>query len=377
MDNSILPFVGDLDSCDKSIVSDLTCEDIDEKSWNQPAFQNKRCGEGMARNIYSRINVNDIFSKSPIPQNLSSLEFNVITLSFYDNQTQKRFDKYFVTQNSWTHSAVLVAIPVLLLMSMYIWGTTMYFKSNISFSVESYYLCIAVYVFEGILTFLYLKFLKDMNSTCPLNKIVGINAVSSILSKLHRSNHAKVACDKEKTNTWEIDEMFQTEMINQDDREQKKIDLKVNRVLFSSLILGIFTIIFISAYSFILIKFADCTSMCIDNRIPSMEFLVMVLLPSYLAISISISWRSLLICSIICEVLIVLVFFIYGGESELFITVKSITEISYTWLFMCLLLWSQYRRYILQFIHCENIIGVTADIERKFASSNMLWMVPE
>lgn len=389
MDNFNSSSIDNSDNCGESVVSELTCEDLFEgKSVNENSFvKSKQIIEEnediTERKIYSYTCPHDIFPKCPLLNHSTNLDFNPITLWFYDEHTQRRFDKYFATQNSWTLSTVLVAIPIFLLISIYTWETTVYFYSNNSFSLENYFLIITIYALEGLLTLLYLKFLKDMNATFPLNKIVGINAVSSINSILRRNTHAKIACDDGNNNMKEINQMYETEMINQDAQdkeEQKSLVIKANRVLFSSSILGVFTIVFISTYTFVLMKFSKCTSMCIDDRIPSMEFLLMVILPSYLAISISICWRSLLACSIICDVLIVLLFFIYGGRGgvpEQLITADSIIEISYTSIFMCLLLWFQYRRYVLQFIHCESITGVIADIERKFAASNMLWMMPE
>lgn len=219
--------------------------------------------------------------------------------------------------------------------------------------------------------------MKSWNDTFPLSSITRAEADAGFGNKNnYLSNHDDVSGGDRSFQ----DQIYMDDKMNSPNSKTidlKLVDIKVNQILWSSFMLAmsfIFASLLYGLYQAVIIS-PNCAVNnvgCIDNNIPTLQFLFAFMLPGYLVLMIDMCFFSVLLCEVFAKVGTLIVYFYIPGKFDDF---KEQPEylmfVIATFVLSIGLQYCMRRRMIFFFHYGERLSSMSVNQEREFMKTHL------
>lgn len=305
-----------------------------------------------------------------------SLSFDFFTLDFKDYITELRFRRFSIMQNSWKNSLFLVTLPISAQSTMCLVRLIDVYVSKIQVSQFLFASLITAYCVIWIISCACIRVLMKFESKFSISERVDLESVSLISSA--RIGHRWVGGSSSRQNPLE-NELYDEELSHYHKDKLAKIhqlDKDTNKILWTCCIFGVTISLAVIATGFADMVFLTGHVFCFFEKVPGLPFIIVLLFPLQLALTTSISWRSLVLCELLSKCSAVFIFaylsFYFPDFRPSYIS--SIYGALMT-AFLWILQWNIRRRQLLLFVFCELLAHKCVDEDRQFNARNQMWLI--
>lgn len=330
----------------------------------------------------SKTSTNDRFSTtSKFEENFDKMfKFYPCSLTFLDPYTQRRFQRFMVTQCSWLPSFYGITCPTCVLLSFYI-GSMFHayllgdIREGSATEVVGY---LSLFLLAMTTACIYIHILRELNETFPAQRLLDSNAKSFIISRLRLKYgySTPIAGITSLSDVIGLDLMSESDRVYHDamysisDDECSIETMKFKRILRASFCYSLSMSISIVFFGLFTVYDTKCNFLCI-KEFPLREFMLLLILPSFFLSSMVISWSA--VCSsILTQYLLVL--FLYIIPREILTLDSSASEVLFIFIFASFLLafhWFQFRQRLQAFKTGEIASFIASKYEHEFALNDI------